>query len=170
MIKYRSWVLALVASVGLAFAGEPSIQSIDLGNLGDATGDASSGQPTAEELQDVADHGYVAVIDLRGDDEDRGYDEAAAATAAGLTYATLPIADEAAVNPDNARKLGELLAIFDGPVLVHCGSGNRVGALTALLAAEAGADVDEALEAGRAAGLTRLEGIVRQQLEAADSP
>jgi uncharacterized protein (TIGR01244 family) len=170
MIKYRSWVTALVVLVGLAFAGEPAIQTVDLGNLADATGDASSGQPTAEELQAVADHGYVAVIDLRGDDEDRGFDEAAAATAVGLSYATLPIADEAAVNVDNARKLGELLAVFDGPVLVHCGSGNRVGALTALLAAEAGADVDQALEAGRAAGLTRLEGMVRKQLETAESP
>jgi hypothetical protein len=53
---------------------------------------------------------------------------------------------------------------------VHCGSGNRVGALAALLAAEEGADIDEALDVGRAAGLTRLEAVVREQLEAPETP
>ncbi len=170
MNKNSTWLAALLLLTGLALAGEPGIKSIDLEHPGEATGHASSGQPTAAQLEALAELGYVAVVDLRGADEDRGIDEAEAVAAAGLAYSALPIPDAAAVNADNARSLGELLDSFDGPVLVHCGSGNRVGALAALLAAEKGADVEEALEAGRAAGLTRLESEVRKQLEAAEKP
>ena len=92
----------------------------------------------------------------------------AAAEAAGLDYSPLPIPSADAVTVENARKLGELLDGFDGPVVVHCGSGNRVGALVALLEADRGASDEAALEAGRAAGLTRLEGLVRERLAADD--
>ena len=170
MRKYSTWLATLLLLTGFALAGEPGIRSIDLDNPAEAAGHASSGQPTAAQLEALAELGYVAVVDLRGADEDRGIDETEAVAAAGLAYATLPIPDAAAVNVDNARSLGELLDSFDGPVLVHCGSGNRVGALAALLAAEKGADVEEALEAGRAAGLTRLESEVRKQLEAPETP
>jgi uncharacterized protein (TIGR01244 family) len=165
MKKISAWLTGLLLVTGLAIAGEPGIRSVDLDNLAEATGHASSGQPTAEQLETLAERGYVAVVDLRGPGEDRGLDEVEAVAAAGLAYSPLPIPDAAAVNADNARRLGELLDSFDGPVLVHCGSGNRVGALAALLAAEEGADLDEALEAGRTAGLTRSEGLVREQLE-----
>jgi uncharacterized protein (TIGR01244 family) len=165
MKKNNTWLAGLLLVAGLAIAGDPGIRSVDLDNLADATGHASSGQPNAEQLEVLAERGYVAVIDLRGPGEDRGLDEAEAAAAAGLAYSPLPIPDAAALNVDNARRLGELLDSFEGPVLVHCGSGNRVGALAALLAAEEGADLDEALEAGRTAGLTRLESRVREQLE-----
>jgi protein tyrosine phosphatase (PTP) superfamily phosphohydrolase (DUF442 family) len=56
--------------------------------------------------------------------------------------------------------------MYDEPVLVHCGSANRVGALIALSEFSETGDLDKALEAGRAAGLTRLEGTVREVLEA----
>ena len=86
--------------------------------------------------------------------------------AESLDYSPLPITGADAVSVENARKLGELLESFDGPVVVHCGSGNRVGALVALLEADRGASAEEALEAGRAAGLTRLEGLVKERLAA----
>ena len=170
MTNYRTWLAALLVFAGLACAGEAGITSVDLDKLEAAAGHASSGQPTATQLKALADNGYVAVIDLRGPGEERGFDEAKAVAAAGLAYSPLPIANSAALNADNARQLGELIASFDGPVLVHCGSGNRVGALAALLAAEEGADIDEALDVGRAAGLTRSEAVVREQLEAPETP
>lgn len=155
--------LLLLAFSGLALAGE--IGKLDLDNIGKASGDMSSGQPTEAQLATLAEQGFVAIIDLRGAGENRGFDEAAAAEAAGLDYSPLPIPNAEAINSENALKLGELLDQFEGPVVVHCGSGNRVGALVALLEADRGASTEEALEAGRAAGLTRLEGVVRQRLE-----
>jgi protein tyrosine phosphatase (PTP) superfamily phosphohydrolase (DUF442 family) len=65
----------------------------------------------------------------------------------------------------NANELDRLLAQFDKPVLVHCGSGNRAGALLALRAKLNGADDETALEAGRDTGLTGLEPVVKQRLE-----
>ncbi|MDR5880476.1 hypothetical protein [Caballeronia sp. LZ032] len=51
------------------------------------------------------------------------------------------------------------------PVIVHCGSGNRVGALFALRAAWVkGVDVPKAIEIGRQHGLTKLEDDVRRIL------
>lgn len=168
MKQFRWWVLAVLAGAGLAVAGEAGVRALDLDGLDQLeapTGDMSSGQPSAAQLETLAEKGFVAVIDLRGPDEDRGYEEAAAAEAAGLEYSPLPITGADAVTVENARKLGEILDSVDGPVLVHCGSGNRVGALVALLEADRGASSDDALEAGRVAGLTRLEGLVKERLE-----
>jgi protein tyrosine phosphatase (PTP) superfamily phosphohydrolase (DUF442 family) len=66
-----------------------------------------------------------------------------------------------------AEKLDAILAEADGPVLVHCGSGNRVGALLALRASINGASDEEALELGRQAGLTRAEAVVLERLDEA---
>ena len=51
----------------------------------------------------------------------------------------------------------------DEPTVLYCGSSNRVGALLALKAYWLdGADPEDALELGRAAGMTRLEGRVTE--------
>jgi len=50
--------------------------------------------------------------------------------------------------------------------LLHCGSGNRVGALLALLKSSQGASDEAALEYGISAGLTGLEPVVRARLAA----
>ncbi|MER2176978.1 MAG: hypothetical protein ABS955_04680, partial [Stenotrophomonas maltophilia] len=65
----------------------------------------------------------------------------------------------------NAKALRTVLAQSQGPVLLHCASGNRAGALLALLQAREGASVDDALTFGRAAGMTSLEAPTRVLLE-----
>jgi len=126
----------------------------------------SSGQPDRQVLENARAAGFDAVIDLRTAGEDRGLDEAAVVQELGMSYVSLPIAGGDDVNFVNAAKLGEILDQFDGPVLMHCGSGNRVGALIALRASLNGASDDEALAAGKAAGLTRLEPVVVERLHA----
>lgn len=56
----------------------------------------------------------------------------------------------------------------DGPVLIHCGSGNRVGAMLALIESLDGADDEQAIAAGKEGGLTRLEDVVRARLQEDD--
>ena len=85
-----------------------------------------------------------------------------------MDYVALPIAGRDAISFDNAAKLGKLIDSYDGPVLVHCGSGNRVGALLALEASLDGADDEAAIETGREGGLTGLEGLVRERLAEED--
>lgn len=132
--------------------------------LAPVDGIRSSGQPDAEAFSLIADAGYVAVLDLRGASENRGLDEAAILDQLDLEYLTLPLTSPEAINFENADKLEKLLADADGPVLLHCGSGNRVGALLALMKSRQGLSDQAALEYGRSAGLTGLEPVVRARL------
>jgi len=160
----------LLAAVAAADDGPITSMKVDLdelvrvGRVLPVQGMSSAGVPDAAALQVFRDNGYVAVIDLRADGEKSGDSEAEVAFELGLAYESLPIAGESAISFDNARRLSELLSRYNGPVLVHCGSGNRVGALVALQQSLAGADDDLALAAGEAAGLTSLEPVVRKRL------
>ena len=168
--------LALLAPVTALQAAEPA----PIATTADASmalpfkqpreGLYTHGQPTAEQLAQAHAAGVTTVIDLRGEKEARGYDEAATAQSLGLRYLSLPVAGGTGVTVEAARQLHELLATTDGPVLLHCASGNRAGALLALAAAHVdGADNDSALALGRAAGLTSLAPIVEKQLPVPES-
>ena len=124
----------------------------------------STGQPDQEILERAKAAGFVAVFDLRTAGEDRGMDEPAAVEALGMSYVAIPVAGADGTTFDNAKQLDEALSKFDGPVFLHCASGNRVGALMALRASMHGASDEEALAIGKDAGLTRLEGKVTELL------
>lgn len=129
-----------------------------------AAGITASGQPTADGISELADSDYAAVIDLRTADEERGLNEKETVENLGMDYISLPIAGRDAINFENAEKLEEILKGYDQPVLIHCGSGNRVGALLALQQKINGAEDEDALAFGRSAGLTSLEDTVRARL------
>ena len=124
----------------------------------------STGQPSEETLSLAREAGFVAVIDMRTESEDRGFNEAAAVSALGMEYIQLPVAGAQGTTFENAAALDDILAGIDGPVLMHCASGNRVGALIALRESANGASADDAIAAGKAAGLTRLEARVTELL------
>ena len=129
-------------------------------------GIATAGQPTAEQLAAAKAAGYKTIVNLRPAAENPDLDEAAKAKELGFDYHYLPITGPADLTRANAEKL--LATLRDPskmPMLVHCGSGNRVGALLALGHYQIeGAKPETALELGRAAGLTKLENNVRELL------
>ena len=129
----------------------------------------TGGQPSQDDLVRLKSEGVRTVIDLRGPQEDRGYDEVTEAQRLGLNYLALPIARKEDVTPANAKALGDLLRAQDSDVLLHCASGNRVGALLAMDAAARGVPHEEALELGRKAGLTSLEPVVVERLGVPDA-
>ena len=125
----------------------------------------TGGQPALDDLARLRAEGVRTVIDLRGPQEERGYDEAAEARRLGMEYVAMPIAGKDDLTPENAKALHALLKQREGGVLLHCASGNRVGALLALGAAQVdGASTEEALALGRAAGLKSLEPAVVERL------
>lgn len=125
----------------------------------------TGGRITAEDLPALRAAGITHVIDLTPDAETPDFDEAAAVRAAGLSYANLPIAGAADLNRESVDAFDQLLRGAQGPTLVHCASGNRVGALAALRAAWLqGAEQEAAIAEGRRWGLRSLEGKVREQL------
>jgi uncharacterized protein (TIGR01244 family) len=145
----------------VALAGCASIPGQDLMNRAEPLPDViTSGQPDQESIGELADAGYVAVIDLRGVNEERGFDEQAVVESTGMSYISLPVAGAAGVSYENASLLDDILSDVRGPVLLHCASGNRVGALLALRAHMRGAGSEEALELGAAAGLSSLSEAV----------
>ena len=129
------------------------------------SGIVTSGQPDEAAFRNIAGAGYSTVIDMRAADEDRGLEEQRIVEALGMTYLLFPIAGKQDVSFEKAAALNEILGGLDGPVLVHCKSGNRVGALFALRAKNNGASSEEALAIGKAAGMTRLEKLVQERLE-----
>lgn len=117
---------------------------------------ASGGRPTGEGLARLGPLGFRVVVDLRTPAE--GIDaERAAVTAAGLRYVSIPVTAKT-LSRDDAAVLAEVLAEEDrGAVLVHCATGNRVGALWALVQLAEGRPYEEALAAGRTLGLRSPE-------------
>lgn len=156
-------LLVLLCSALLACTpSTPSIK-VDLGAIvkeGVVTpieGLSTAGQPNADAFAVFAKSGYKTVIDLRGVKEKRGLDEQAVLAKLGVTYITLPIEDEDAISFENAAKLDQLMGQAQGPLLLHCGSGNRVGALLALRESMNGQSDYVSLAVGKRRGLTRLE-------------
>ena len=123
------------------------------------------GQPTAEALAPLAAAGYEVLVNLRTAEEGAP-PIAEEAQRLGLRYVELPVAGPQDLGADKVAALGKLLAgRADAPVVVYCASGNRAAALLALEQAQVeGKSAQEALEVGLAAGLTRLEPVVRERL------
>ena len=137
------------------------------GKVEPVDGITSTGQPDEAALEVFAENGYAVVIDMRGPEEDRGMEDfRGAVEATGMKYVSFPVVGREAISFDTAQKLDGLLEGMDGPVVLHCGSGNRVGAVLALRESLAGVDDESAIAFGRDAGMTRLEPVVREVLEA----
>lgn len=148
-MRIRQFLLAAVIG-GLACA---TAQAQLMNRAEPLPGITSAGQPDEASLAAIAEEGYVAVIDIRGEQEDRGIDEKAIVESLGMQYINLPVAGPDAVTYENANALDELLAGIDGPVLLHCASSNRVGAILALRERMNGGSAEAALELGLAAGM-----------------
>ena len=125
----------------------------------------TAGQPDVDDWRAIARAGVTTVINLRTPEEMAGRDEAAEVRAAGMRYVSLPIAGPDDLSAANAAELWRMLSGSTQPMLVHCASGNRVGALLALGAAQQGAmSAEAALSLGERAGMTRLAPVVRERL------
>lgn len=137
---------------------------IDWPNLANpAEGVYTAGQPDSGQIRSAAEQGIRTVVNLCAEDE-CGWDEAAVVKETGMRYIHIPVCGPEDICEANARKLHEVLEQRElQPMIVHCGSANRVGALYALQAHRfAGLDPEAALALGRRAGLAGAEPRVRQ--------
>ena len=162
------WLRTIALAAAFVSFGTGSVlaQSADLPSRKDPLeGITTAAQPSAEQLAAAAQSGFKVVIDLRGVSEDRGMaDEKATVETLGMSYIALPVEGAGGVTYANATALDKLLTGAEGPVLIHCASGNRAGALLALRNKLDGADNETALALGIASGLTSLKPTVEQKL------
>lgn len=148
-------------------SGTPSRLWLDIPNCCTPNDNlCTGGQPQPEQLREAQTRGIRTVINLRPAAEQGDFDEAAFVGSLGMGYVNIPVASPADLTRANAQKLADALkAAGEGPVLVHCASNNRVGALFALKAHYLeGVGVEEALAIGRSTGLKAMESAVRQIL------
>ncbi|HEY0938954.1 MAG TPA: sulfur transferase domain-containing protein [Steroidobacter sp.] len=126
-----------------------------------------SGAIGAADLGRLHAAGVKHLVNLRTAEESPGFDEALVAGGLGIHYHHIPIDGPASLTLDNARKLDAALAAAgDELTLVHCGSGNRVGALIAVREALLrGRSLEEAIAEGKRWGLASLEDSVRSLLQ-----
>lgn len=165
-----SIAIALCAA-GCASTPEPTIEPPALAELRTpARGVHTSGRIGQAEVERLAASGFRHVIDLTLDAETPAYDEAASVRAQGMAYDRLPIRGADDLTIGHVREFDRLLGAAARPVLVHCASSNRVGALAALRAAWIeGMGTEAAIDVGRRWGLKGLEPAVRARLAAGAS-
>ena len=124
------------------------------------------GRLSEAELPRLDAMGIRHVISMAPDSETPELDEAALLAGFGIRQHTLPVSEPSHLTRLNAERLDTLLAaVGEDNTLLHCASGNRVGALIAVRAAwMEGLDTEAALAKGKAWGLTRWEPEVRALL------
>ena len=127
----------------------------------------AGGQPDQQALRSAKAAGVELVVNLRAATEDSVLaDERASVEALGMRYVNIPVAGRRGLTFTNAGRLARLLAETEPQrALIHCRSGNRVGALMAMIGVAEGLSVEAALGKGRIFGLTKLEPVVRSVLE-----
>ena len=175
-VRHRLAALLLLAMAGCS---QPAPPPADVGvadarpDPGLANGAApepgvhTAGRIGAGDIAKLEAAGIRHVVDLTLDSETPAFDEAAAMREAGIAYDNLPIAGPDALTRENVQAFDALVAGADRPLLVHCASSNRVGAMAALRAAWIeGKPAEAAIAEGRAWGLRSLEGAVRERLAA----
>ncbi|MBV1915589.1 MAG: protein tyrosine phosphatase family protein [Pseudomonadales bacterium] len=127
----------------------------------------TGGQPSEAQLIEAKQKGYKTIITLRPTTETGNWDEQKIVQGLGMKFISIPVAGIAGVSIENSSALISALSDpADYPVMVHCASGNRVGALFALDAGlNQNLDTEQALEIGRSAGMTSLEEPVKNILD-----
>ena len=140
---------------------------LDIPNACTLGGLCTGGRPAPEHLAKAADVGVKVVVTLCPPAESPGFDEAAVVASLGMSYVNIPVAGAGDLTPANVALLAAALEGHGEQhrALLHCASGNRVGAMLALKAKQIdGKSTAEALDIGRAAGLKGLEPVVMQLL------
>jgi uncharacterized protein (TIGR01244 family) len=115
-------------------------------------------------IAELKSFGFATILDLRGPEEGTAVERAAAA-AAGLRYLIIPYT---AAVPSEAQ-IAEFGRVVDDagnrPLMIHCGSANRVGAMWALYRIKSGTPAQVAFSEGRAIGMqASRENALRTQL------
>lgn len=108
---------------------------------------AIAGQPTLDELQQLAAEGYRSVVNLRSPDEIGFLDDEQQHTEyLGLNYANIPIQMKN-LNLNDLPSLSQQLEDLPKPMLVHCDNGIRSSIVVLIqIATEQGMRAEDVFE------------------------
>lgn len=113
-----------------------------------------AGQPSAGDFKEFKTRGVKSVLNLRTKDE-MDFDEAQTLKSLGIEYHHVPIASPDSLTDENFDKLRKLLnEKQQRPMVLHCASANRVGAVwLAHRVLDGGLTYDAALTEAKTVGL-----------------
>lgn len=124
-------------------------------NASSIEGVVTAGQPEEQHFEQLAEAGFKTVVDIRTPEEPRdGFEESEVVRRAGMEYINVPVGHET-VEDETLDRLRELLRDPNlRPMLLHCKSANRLGALLiAYFVLDEGKTPEEAVEIATQAGL-----------------
>ena len=156
-MKYVKRLIPVFAlASALAMAGPAEVPATFDGIVGYTrvhSGLAAGGVPSAEALASLKARGFKTVIDLRGVTEPGVAEEKTAVRAQGLRYVHVPVSPSTFSMGDVEAVAKVLDNAHAAPVLLHCSSSNRVGAVLAVIQVQKGVSLDAAEAEGRKFGL-----------------
>lgn len=128
----------------------------------------TGGAPNEDNLKQAKAQGYQTIVSLLPVEESQT--EAEQATQIGIRFVSIPIGGAEDLTEANARRLGEILDDpTSRPLILHCASGNRAGALLALYAFYVQhQSADDAIDLGVRAGLSKLRTEVEKRVRISD--
>ena len=155
---FISIAVLLLPLAGRTAAGGEIPAKLDPALIGQYTriqpGLAAAGRPTATALDKLHEWGFKTVVNLRAAGEEGVAQEEAAVKAAGLRYVSVPVTPETFSLADVVQVEKVLADPAAAPVLLHCTSANRVGAVWAAIQFRKGRPFEEAEADGLAVGLS----------------
>lgn len=146
------------AQEGVPITPAARVHRAGVNNLYEAQRFCFAGQPDEPTLVWLLeDRGVRTVINIRvpGEMTGMGMDARGLAEEYGARYESIPVSVSTFSRADIDR-FAEIISASEGRVLVHCASSNRVGGLwAAYLATHHDVPIEDAIEIGRSAGLSR---------------
>ena len=112
-----------------------------------------AGQFQQDDIGTLKEAGITQVISLRKDSE-LDWNEAEAVTAAGLKHASIAFQAPSELTDEMFQQLRDLLGKEEGKTMMHCGGGNRVGAVwIAHRVLDDGVELEAAIDEAKTIGL-----------------
>lgn len=122
-------------------------------------------QPSEEALAQLAAQGYKTVLSTRTESE-LSWDEKAKVESLGMTFVRIPMENPVTkITDEEVNNFAELMKTGERPMVLHCGSGNRVAGLWAVwLVEHENVEPTEALQQAEQAGMTSTRNVVGKRL------
>ena len=155
-VESSTTITAPAATPGTKTPATQSIEEIELGSTNNVhqCGDiVFAGQFEEADIPKLKEAGITQVISLRKDDE-AGWDEAKIVQDAGLKHASIAFQSAEEFTDEKITELRKLLDGTEGKTMLHCGGGNRVGAVWIThRVLDDGVELDTAIEEAKTIGL-----------------
>lgn len=123
---------------------------------------ATSGALDTSAIKELVKHDFRTVIDLRTEQEGTN-SEKLAIKKVDIEYFNIPVTREG-IDESQLTAFKEILAQSTAPILLHCSTGNRAGAMWTVYRLSEGIPADRAFKEGRAAGMNdAMAEIIKQK-------